>query len=161
MIDVSDGLIADLGHIAQNSGVRVNLRSEAFVIADPVRAAAERIDTDPMTWMLTGGEDHALVATFAPGTVPEGWTVIGRVDAAAESDATAAVKGDPRMAQLLGRAVDAFHRPMLEDALLTVDNIVFRLPQQLLQDAVEQVRGARLPQQRKTKRFRMASVASV
>lgn len=87
MIDVSDGLIADLGHIAQNSGVRVNLRSEAFVIADPVRAAAERTDTDPMTWMLTGGEDHALVATFAPGTVPEGWTVIGSVDAAAGPDA--------------------------------------------------------------------------
>ena len=96
MIDVSDGLIADLGHIAQNSGVRVNLDSEAFVIAEPVRAAVERIDTDPMTWMLTGGEDHALVATFAPDTVPEGWTVIGRVDAAAESDATgSAAAGHP------------------------------------------------------------------
>ena len=46
MIDDSDGLIADLGHIAQNSGVRVNLRSEAFMIAEPVRAAAERIDID-------------------------------------------------------------------------------------------------------------------
>ena len=34
----------------------------------------------PLVWMLTGGEDHALVATFPPGTVlPAHWTVIGQV----------------------------------------------------------------------------------
>jgi thiamine monophosphate kinase len=32
------------------------------------------------TWMLTGGEDHALAATFPPATVlPAHWTVIGQV----------------------------------------------------------------------------------
>jgi len=33
-----------------------------------------------MAWVLTGGEDHALVATFSPrAVIPEGWTVIGEV----------------------------------------------------------------------------------
>ena len=33
---------------------------------------------NPWTWVLAGGEDHALVATF-PGPPPEGWRVIGQV----------------------------------------------------------------------------------
>jgi thiamine-monophosphate kinase len=32
---------------------------------------------DPWDWILGGGEDHALVATF-PGPPPAGWRVIGR-----------------------------------------------------------------------------------
>jgi thiamine-monophosphate kinase len=33
-----------------------------------------------MAWVLTGGEDHALLATFPPTAVlPEGWTPIGEV----------------------------------------------------------------------------------
>ena len=33
-----------------------------------------------MAWVLTGGEDHALVATFSPrAALPEGWTAIGTV----------------------------------------------------------------------------------
>jgi thiamine-monophosphate kinase len=35
-----------------------------------------------MAWVLTGGEDHALVATFPPdATLPEGWQVVGAVAA--------------------------------------------------------------------------------
>ena len=40
--------------------------------------AAEAVGVDPWTWVLGGGEDHALVAAFA-GPVPAGWRVIGRV----------------------------------------------------------------------------------
>ena len=33
-----------------------------------------------MAWVLTGGEDHALVATFPAGAhLPEGWSGIGAV----------------------------------------------------------------------------------
>ncbi len=39
--------------------------------------------TIALAWMLTGGEDHALAATFPPGTaLPSRWTVIGEVRAA-------------------------------------------------------------------------------
>jgi thiamine-monophosphate kinase len=86
MIDVSDGLIADIGHIASASGVQIELLTGAIanepVARRPVLAHAAEIlgsDTDWRRWVLTGGDDHALVATFPPGLVlPQRWTVIGR-----------------------------------------------------------------------------------
>jgi thiamine-monophosphate kinase len=45
---------------------------------------AAALGEDPMAWVLTGGEDHALVATFpADAVLPEGWTAIGSVAAGA------------------------------------------------------------------------------
>ena len=80
MIDVSDGLLADLGHIARASGVTVDLNREAFEIAEPLQAVAAATGTDPYALVLTGGEDHALAATFPDqATVPDGWSVVGRV----------------------------------------------------------------------------------
>jgi thiamine-monophosphate kinase len=110
MIDISDGLVADLRHVASASEVQIELRTTR-IMAEPVatpellaRAAAalggtgptERTnrmegaepaqrarpaqDTDPMRWVLTGGDDHALAATFPPGiSLPERWTAIGQV----------------------------------------------------------------------------------
>jgi thiamine-monophosphate kinase len=79
MIDVSDGLVADLRHVAVASGVGVDL-STAALAADhgALTAAAAAVGTDPWSWVLGGGEDHALVACFA-GPVPDGWRVIGGV----------------------------------------------------------------------------------
>jgi thiamine-monophosphate kinase len=80
MIDVSDGLLADLGHVAAASGVTIDLDRAAFPIAEPLQAVAAATGTDPYALVLTGGEDHALAATFPePGAVPDGWTVVGRV----------------------------------------------------------------------------------
>lgn len=80
MLDVSDGLLQDLGHIAAASGVGLALDPSAFVIADPVAAAAKEVGADPLDWVLTGGEDHGLAATFPTSTaLPAHWIVIGRV----------------------------------------------------------------------------------
>jgi thiamine-monophosphate kinase len=79
MTDVSDGLVADLGHIAQASGVGVDVSSAALAAdRDAVAGAAEVVNADALAWVLGGGEDHALVATFS-GSPPAGWRVIGRV----------------------------------------------------------------------------------
>jgi thiamine-monophosphate kinase len=80
MIDISDGLVADLRHVADASGVLVDIET-ARLPGDPdLRSAAEALGTDWLRWMLTGGEDHALAATFPPGAeLPGRWTVIGEV----------------------------------------------------------------------------------
>ncbi|HKE51782.1 MAG TPA: thiamine-phosphate kinase [Actinomycetes bacterium] len=79
MIDVSDGLMQDLGHIADASGVAIDVDPAALELT-PLLAAAARCGVDPYDWVLAGGEDHALAATF-PATVglPPGWRRIGRV----------------------------------------------------------------------------------
>jgi thiamine-monophosphate kinase len=85
MCDVSDGLLADLGHIAADSRVTIDLDGGALEHAclEPPGALQQvgaALGVDPMSWVLTGGEDHALVATFpARAVLPEGWTAIGSV----------------------------------------------------------------------------------
>ena len=82
MVDVSDGLVADLGHVAVASGVVVDLRREAFELHEPLQAVAAATGADPYALLLTGGEDHALAATFPDaGVVPGGWRVVGAVSA--------------------------------------------------------------------------------
>ena len=87
MCDVSDGLLADAGHIAAASGVIIDLDRAALAEAcldpaGPLLQVASALGVDPMSWVLTGGEDHALVATFPPRVpLPEGWTPIGTVRA--------------------------------------------------------------------------------
>ena len=78
MIDVSDGLLADLGHLAEASGVLVDLTAAAFEVPGPLQAVAAATGSDPMSLILTGGDDHALAAVFpSADAVPEGWRVVG------------------------------------------------------------------------------------
>jgi len=80
MIDVSDGLLADVGHLADASGVAVDVRSGAFEIAEPLQAVGAALGADPLRFVLAGGDDHPLVATFPGGALlPEGWHEIGSV----------------------------------------------------------------------------------
>ncbi|MEV0152131.1 thiamine-phosphate kinase [Micromonospora sp. NPDC050686] len=82
MIDISDGLLADVGHVARASGVAVDVHRAAFEVPRQMGDAAQALGVDPYAWLLAGGEDHALAATFPAGTaLPEGWRPIGRVDA--------------------------------------------------------------------------------
>lgn len=94
MLDVSDGLLADLGHIADASRVVIDLDSARFEIDEPVRAVAAATGRDALGLVLGGGEDHALAACFEVGSVPDGWQVLGRVrDPEAEEGPTVLVDG--------------------------------------------------------------------
>ena len=82
MIDVSDGLLADLGHLAGPPGSRSTSIWPRFEVPDVLQAVAAATGKDPYVLLLTGGEDHALAASFpAAEAVPEGWRVIGRTRA--------------------------------------------------------------------------------
>src|SRR4051812_21682954 len=110
MCDVSDGLLADAAHLATASGVVVDVDRAALVRAcleppGPLQQVAGALGADPMAWVLTGGEDHALLATFPESAaLPDGWTVVGRVHAAGE-DPAVLVSGEAAAAVV--RAVGA------------------------------------------------------
>ena len=83
MIDVSDGLLQDLGHVAERQR-----RTPGLSTASCSRSGrrlgdvASALGVDPYTWILTGGDDHALAATFPPDAhLTDEWRVIGRVEA--------------------------------------------------------------------------------
>jgi thiamine-monophosphate kinase len=79
MCDVSDGLLADLGHIADASEVKCRIDPSKLNLAHLLDAGAG-LGVDPLIWALTGGEDHAFVATIAPdSSLPEGVHIIGEV----------------------------------------------------------------------------------
>lgn len=81
MIDVSDGLVRDADRIARASGVVVDLDEAALAslaagLVPTLEPAAARRQ------VLSGGEEHELLATFPAGAqVPAGWTVLGAVSA--------------------------------------------------------------------------------
>jgi thiamine-monophosphate kinase len=80
MIDISDGLLQDLGHVAAASVVGIDIDRAAFEVPDQMRDAASALGVDPYVWLLAGGDDHALAATFPPGTqLPPGWRAVGSV----------------------------------------------------------------------------------
>jgi thiamine-monophosphate kinase len=80
MTDVSDGLLADCGHLATASGVRIALDRRLLTVPSRLVEVGAALNVDPFDWVLSGGDDYALVATFPPGTtLPEPWVRIGAV----------------------------------------------------------------------------------
>ncbi|CAN5305442.1 thiamine-phosphate kinase [soil metagenome] len=80
MCDVSEGMVQDLGHIATASGVGIEIDSARLDVGARLHDVCRALGVDPLQWVLTGGEDHALVATFPSElSVPTGWRSIGRV----------------------------------------------------------------------------------
>lgn len=74
-IDISDGLLADLEHLARASGVGVRLQAELL----PVSAALSTVEqVQRLGWALSGGDDYELAFTLPAGVpVPPGCTMIG------------------------------------------------------------------------------------
>ena len=76
-VDVSDGLIADLGHIASASGVRIVVEGEAVPLSAPLRAFWGE---GALLRAVVAGDDYQIAFTAPPG-LQGPFTQIGRVDA--------------------------------------------------------------------------------
>lgn len=102
MVDLSDGLMADLGHLSKASsregaGVSIRVEAERVPSAPGAEAVAAAAGLDPLSPALTGGEDYELAVALPPDRrsaataaleacgVP--LTVVGGVSAAGPADA--------------------------------------------------------------------------
>src|SRR5690625_1254810 len=101
MLDISDGLVQDLGHVARASAVDIDLDSMSLhpdpELLEAVRVLGAGPDQEQEAargLMLAGGEDHALAATFPPGVeLPGHWYTVGRVEHVSEKDQEGTVGG--------------------------------------------------------------------
>lgn len=91
-IDLSDGLISDLGHILKASGCGARIDLDAMPLSDALLRHAER--EQALRWALSGGEDYELCFTVpelnrgaldvAIGQLGARFTCIGQISAEAD-----------------------------------------------------------------------------
>jgi thiamine-monophosphate kinase len=66
MIDLSDGLATDLGHLCEESGTGARVDLSRVPVSPSVHAVARALDRDALAWATGGGEDYELLLTVAP-----------------------------------------------------------------------------------------------
>ena len=98
MLDISDGLVRDAGRLARASDITLELSGERLrehFLCPPLTEAVD--DDEAWRQILSGGEEHSLLATFPEGSVPEDerapWQVIGRCTAPGPEGPTVTVDG--------------------------------------------------------------------
>jgi thiamine-monophosphate kinase len=69
-IDVSDGLLRDAGHIAEESGVALDLHVESLPLPRGLERWAQRLRCDPLALVVAGGEDYELLFCVRRGAPP-------------------------------------------------------------------------------------------
>jgi thiamine-monophosphate kinase len=81
MLDVSDGLAKDASRIAKASKVSIDINSADLQGFEAMLdMPSQALGVDPASWVLFGGEDHALLATFASDAlIPKSFKLIGSV----------------------------------------------------------------------------------
>ena len=106
MMDLSDGLTTDLGHICRESDVGARIALDRLPTSPAVREAANALHKDPYDWTAAGGEDYELLLTCDAGKVErlaEGLraatgtelTAIGRIERREASVTYVDARGEP------------------------------------------------------------------
>lgn len=93
-IDVSDGLVADLGHICQASGVGARIRLDALPVSPLWRQVAG--EQQALSWTLGGGDDYRLCFTMPARQVAtlQGWPGLACIGHIVEGQGVSVVDAD-------------------------------------------------------------------
>ncbi|NLF33231.1 MAG: thiamine-monophosphate kinase [Planctomycetes bacterium] len=103
MIDISDGLAADLRHLCRASGVGAELRRDAIPLSAAARATA-----DPLAAALGDGEDYELLFTL-PAEAAEALVAAQPLDVPVARIGTATAAGDVALIDPAGRRTPLAH----------------------------------------------------
>lgn len=96
MLDLSDGLMIDAQRLATASEVTLALDSQPLAdFARRLQPAADFLGEEAMQWVLYGGEDFGLLATFPKdATIPEEFSIIGKVATAGSKGTAITIDGE-------------------------------------------------------------------
>ena len=79
MCDLSDGLLVDVTRISEASGIGIRINLDDLDLSSLSEVGIE-LSVDPISWVLTSGEEHLFIATLPPSAaLPEGVLQIGEV----------------------------------------------------------------------------------
>lgn len=82
LMDISDGLASDIGHIACASGVGCDVYKAAIPVEPATEMIGRRTGIDPLQWALYGGEDYELLFTTAPEAMGEVFSALSEAGTA-------------------------------------------------------------------------------
>jgi len=116
MIDVSDGLLSDLGHISEESRVGVRIWVERIPISRALCSLAFSYGQDPVALALSGGEDYEILFTVPEKNIRGGITsILGtRVTEIGVMDSSVhgiEVRREGKPYKFMGRGYEHFREP--------------------------------------------------